>query len=352
MVRTEKKKPSSKGRVPRKKKNRLKDLAPILAVVSLLAAFLAWRLLAVLPGHGIPKAERPPSMAEHVNDKPEPQTEKKKPPSELKPVKAAPPEIKPPKTAIPQIKPKKEPPSPDVAEKKEKPAESLPVQIPSASGDGKVSIVIDDVGSNIELLKEAMKLLPKSATFAVIPFQLYSRESAELLHREGFHVILHSPMEAEDQKKDKGLILAGMSQREVSAILGRQLESVPYAEGVNNHTGSKATKDPVLMTFVMNELKNRGLYFLDSRTTPFTVALKTARSCGVRSTERKVFLDDDSSESGILLKVDELALLGIKEKKVVGIGHLRPNTIQVLSKRLSYWQMRGVLFVPLRDTVE
>lgn len=217
------------------------------------------------------------------------------------------------------------------------------------------SIVIDDVGNSIELLEYAMKVLPKSTTFAILPFQKYSKESAELLHKEGFHIILHSPMEAEENGSYNNipyLIKSSMTKKEIEIALEKQFESVPFVEGMNNHTGSKATKNQDLMRNVMKFVKSRGLYFLDSRTTPFTVAYKVAIEEKVPSIEKKVFLDDDNSESDIILRVDEFVLLALKEEKAVAIGHLRINTIKVLDKRINYWQKRGVNFISLSDMIK
>ncbi|MCX7831273.1 MAG: divergent polysaccharide deacetylase family protein [Acidobacteria bacterium] len=72
----------------------------------------------------------------------------------------------------------------------------------------------------------------------------------------------------------------------------------------------------------------------------------------VPSAERKVFLDDDNSDSAIILKLDELALLAQKEKKAVAIGHLRYGTIKVLESRIAYWQKRGLKFVSLKELIE
>lgn len=223
------------------------------------------------------------------------------------------------------------------------------------SEEPKCSIVIDDVGSSLKLLEYAVKSLPKTTTFAIIPFQKFSIESAELLHKEGFPIILHSPMEAEEKGlyyNTQYVLKSSMTKKEVEKVLEIQLEGVPYAEGMNNHTGSKATKDPRLMRNVMKFAKARGLYFLDSRTTPFTVAYKIAIEEGVRAAERKVFLDDDNSENAIISKIDELALVALKEKKAVAIGHLRNNTIKILSSRIAYWQKRGVKFVSLSDIIK
>ena len=50
------------------------------------------------------------------------------------------------------------------------------------------------------------------------------------------------------------------------------LETVPHAAGVNNHQGSRATADAALMAELMPALRQRGLFFIDSRTTAATVA--------------------------------------------------------------------------------
>jgi len=364
MTPAQNRKPAQKGRPPRRKKNKIRQMAPVLAVGALLTLFIAWRSASVLLENREHPQVKPAAGAARALDKGvrETRVEKGRREKEAPDREPVPPPVPPP--AEPERPPKAGKPAPEVptaAEPAKAPAPKPPearqaADAPSppakSEGAGKVAIVIDDVGSNIELLRQAMSELPKSVTFAVMPFQPYSKESADLLHAGGFHVILHSPMQAEDPQKSQALIVAGMSRRDVAEALEQQLGSVPWAEGLNNHTGSKATKDPRLMFYVMDELKKKGLFFLDSRTTPFTEAYRAARSAGVKAAERKVFLDDESIESGILLKVDELALLGIKENKAVGIGHLRPNTIKVLSKRLSYWAGRGVTFIPLREAVE
>ncbi len=216
------------------------------------------------------------------------------------------------------------------------------------------SIVIDDVGFRLDLAQEASAKLPTYVTFAVIPNLSASKVSAEILHASGHHVILHAPMEPEDSGKWKpqpGELYAGLAEKEVDAILSRDLQSVPFAEGINNHMGSRATKDRALMSDVMRALKRRGLYFLDSRTTPDTVAFQVARAAGLPCAQRAIFLDDVDSPSAIIGEVDALAERARRDKEAVAIGHLRFNTIQVLSERLPYWASRGIRFAPLKEIV-
>ena len=81
------------------------------------------------------------------------------------------------------------------------------------------------------------------------------------------------------------------------------LETVPHAAGVNNHEGSRATADLPLMQALMPALRDRNLFFIDSRTTAATVAYDAAERAGVPAASRKVFLDDTPTKEAILAQL-------------------------------------------------
>lgn len=217
-----------------------------------------------------------------------------------------------------------------------------------------MALVLDDAGYRLDLVQEAVRSLPRAVTFAVIPHLPETESSAQLLHERGFPIILHQPMEPEDSgrwKPGPGELYCGMPGDKVAPTLARSLAAVPYAEGVNNHMGSRATTDEALMESVAAYLKFRGLYFLDSRTTPDTVAFAVARRKGLRCAQRAVFLDDVDAAGAIMTQVDALAARALQDGEAVGIGHVRPITLKVLMERIPYWESRGVRFVPLREVV-
>ena len=55
---------------------------------------------------------------------------------------------------------------------------------------------------------------------------------------------------------------------------------MPHAIGFNNHMGSKFTEDERLMKVVIDTAKQRGVFFLDSKTTAKSVGEKARGGYG------------------------------------------------------------------------
>jgi uncharacterized protein len=124
---------------------------------------------------------------------------------------------------------------------------------------------------------------------------------------------------------------------------------VPHAAGVNNHQGSLATSDPALMEALMPALRDRGLFFIDSRTTPATVAYATAQRFGVRSASRKVFLDDTPTRAAILAQISQAATDAQRDGSAIAIGHPHPETIAALTDSLPRLESLGFRLVFASD---
>ena len=212
-----------------------------------------------------------------------------------------------------------------------------PQPVDRLPGVPKVSIVIDDCGYDLDLMKRFSRLRVP-ITFAVIPYLRHSEDSARVAWKAGKEVILHQPMEPEgypDADPGQGALFRGMKQAEVARIVRENLESIPHVSGLNNHMGSAATADARLMALVMGEVarwreRNPGAYFLDSRTSADTVAYDTARRNGLPTAMRSVFLDHDESLDAVRDKLDELLATAESEGEAIGIGHVKPNTLTAL----------------------
>ncbi len=218
----------------------------------------------------------------------------------------------------------------------------------------KIAIVIDDLGEENKISQELLHWdLP--LTFSILPFSPYSKALAEEAHRRGKEIILHLPMEPHGYSKmrlGEGVLLQEMDEAGLIRQLSKDIEAVPYIKGVSNHMGSRLMEDPEKIKIVFSELKRRGLFFLDSRTTPQTVGLRVAQSIGLRATERSLFIDHFSDEEQIKQKLERLAQLSLSTGKAIGIGHPHPSTLRALKEIIPKMRERGVDIVPLSAVME
>ena len=216
-----------------------------------------------------------------------------------------------------------------------------------------VAIVIDDVGYREGLALELASLgLP--LTFALLPHQRHTRSLAERLQASGHEVILHLPMEPRAypaRDPGEGAVGAGMPSGAIAGEISRALDEIPGAVGVSNHMGSRATADPVVMEAVLAVVRSRGLYFLDSRTTPERVVLQIARKMGVPALERTVFLDARRDESYIESQIQSLLREARAKGSAVAIGHLYPATVEVLKRSADLLRGEDIRLVPASELV-
>jgi uncharacterized protein len=218
--------------------------------------------------------------------------------------------------------------------------------------DARLAIIIDDLGSD-RAAADAIFALGYPLTVSVLPNHEHSVDIATEAHRRGFQVMLHLPMQSVANETPEAQELhPGMPAREVAALIDQFLQNVPDVAGVNNHQGSQATTDAALMDELMPVLRDRNLFYVDSRTTAATVAYDTAQDFGVRSAFRNVPFLDDVAEVAAVRKQLELALRGTREKgEAVAIGHPHPATLQALREVLPRAQEQGVRLVLASELV-
>ncbi|MDR1481783.1 MAG: divergent polysaccharide deacetylase family protein [Synergistaceae bacterium] len=201
-----------------------------------------------------------------------------------------------------------------------------------------LAVVVVDMGYNISLASRVISLdLP--LTLAIIPGIRYSVAVAEELDRKGIPYLIHVPMQAvgdPDGKaghkglKDDYAIGVKMTKSEMRAVLVSLIDSMPGAYGMSNHRGSKMTSDPKAMKDLMNLLKERDIFFLDSHTTANSVAYDTARAVGVKTARNSFFLDHEAEVEKISAVFERAMKLAEQVGSAVAICHMRSETIRFL----------------------
>ncbi len=211
---------------------------------------------------------------------------------------------------------------------------------------GKIILVIDDFGYRNDAVSDGFLALNVPITCAIIPGHSQSSHFAKKAIAAGQEVIIHMPMESKlnTPGEDEYKLKTGMTSEEIEWRMNEVIKEIPEAIGMNNHQGSKATTDGKVMGVVGSVLKEHGKYFLDSRTASNTVGEATMRQLGVPTARRHVFLDNDSEVEKINTQLNTLVRLAKKRGMAVGIGHAKPNTLQVLKERIPILLDEGFQF--------
>jgi polysaccharide deacetylase 2 family uncharacterized protein YibQ len=219
---------------------------------------------------------------------------------------------------------------------------------------GQVALIMDDMGSSLEVLDELIAL-GRQVNVSVLPYSPHAAETARIAHENGLEVLLHLPLESLNNYADmtniEGLILAGMTEPDILRSFETSWQRVPFTRGVNNHMGSRFTAERDLMRIILRPIKEKGLFFVDSRTTAKTVALDEARKMGIPATERDVFLDADEDRGRIRGRLIELFQKARKKGRAVGICHPFPETLAVLRTSFQLLDIYGLEAVPVSRLV-
>jgi len=235
--------------------------------------------------------------------------------------------------------------APPVAE-----ATPTPTQTDS-TGKFRVAIVIDDLGASEEAVHRLLDF-GEDFTFSVLPHLERSTEIATLLHERQKEILLHLPMEPQGYEyPGKGAIMVNMTPEVIQQTIEQNLQAVPYVVGVNNHMGSGLTANPEKMQVVLQTLQHHNLFFLDSRTTGRSVAYKKAQQLGLKSAERKVFLDVEPQYDLVRDQLLKLALLAEQGKPAIAIGHPKEVTLRALKEMLPEFKRRNIKIVRLSQFV-
>jgi polysaccharide deacetylase 2 family uncharacterized protein YibQ len=219
---------------------------------------------------------------------------------------------------------------------------------PPPPGDGAaVALVIDDLGRSLEDVTR-LAALDVPITYAVLPFESRTAEVASELRRLGVEWILHLPMEpSTGADPGPGALRRSMSPRELAGATRAALDAVPGAMGVNNHMGSSLSADRPSMDAVLREIRRRGLYFLDSRTSAESVGYRAARDLEIPAAERQVFLDPDPRAEAVRYQFRRLLAVARERGAAIAIGHPHAETLRVLEEEIPLARARGYRFVPV-----
>jgi polysaccharide deacetylase 2 family uncharacterized protein YibQ len=209
----------------------------------------------------------------------------------------------------------------------------------------KIAIIIDDIGYDKTIAKKFLEL-HAVLTFSILPYSPYDKSIARSVHSKGYDVMLHLPMEPDEYPSinpGPGGLLTSMTPDQLIGQLNEDLDTFPFIIGVNNHMGSKLTTESPQLNQIFSVLKEKGLFFIDSRTTPDTLCKPTAQLFKVPFAQKDVFIDHKPDPEFIRKQIHRLILIAESHGEAVGIAHPHPETYDILREMLPELEKKAKL---------
>jgi polysaccharide deacetylase 2 family uncharacterized protein YibQ len=329
----------AKRKPTRKKKSRKKSRKKTSTQKSLLKAFIGLSILVLLVTsagfllhHLMPSNKQTQDVAAAKVSVPKKGQIHSEPTFEIYPEENGPSKKTIAKLAIPKPIPKPEP----------APLKKLP----------QVALIIDDLGYDRKIAEKFIKLDAK-LTFSILPHSPFQKKISQLARSNGKEIMLHMPMEPVEYPEvnpGPGTLLTSMTADELISQLEENLDAVPNIKGVNNHMGSKMTTESTQMYQIFSVLRQKGLFFIDSRTTADSLCKPSARLFQVPFAQRDVFIDHRLEPEFIRKQIKELIRVAHLNGQAVGILHPHSITYTILREMLPNLQEQ-VQLVPASNVV-
>jgi len=361
-------------KIPRKtnknrKKNRFSDPVQAFLLVGALVAVSALISCAVIAVHsslnkGNAALQKSESGQPEVVETPE-QPISEKP--EQKPIEVTAPDVEKKENVLTSIK-KQVPPKAPIVKQTPAVKQTQPVQnnepvattvsavinpkVP-VENKGTLVFIIDDAGNNLKELEPFLRI-QFPFTIAVLPGLPHSAEAAKRIRESGKEVILHQPMEAiGGQDPGPGAIYSGMSAEEIRAVLSRNIKEIGPIAGMNNHQGSKITMAKEAMQTILAFCNEKGICFIDSRTTADSVVPEVAKQMGIKIAERNVFIDNEQNKNAMLRYITSGLARARKNGSAVMIGHTwSPDLAPLLAEQFPDFVEQGYTLKTASDIIK
>ena len=211
-----------------------------------------------------------------------------------------------------------------------------------------IAIIIDDAGLDRARTARAVHL-PGPLTISFLPYAGELQRQAGDARRAGHELMLHLPMEPISASEDPGPhpLLTWLARDELNRRLLLMLSRFEGFVGVNNHMGSRMTQDAGAMLPVLEEVRARGLLFVDSRTIGGSIAGPLADRLGIPGAARDVFIDHEGSAEAVAARLADIERIALRQGQAVAIGHPHDLTLGALERWLPTLAERGFTLAPV-----
>lgn len=232
----------------------------------------------------------------------------------------------------------------------------------------KIAVVVNDLGIRTPIYYD-LKLISFKLNLGIIPGLKDSNALFKEFSQLGrYEIIMHMPMDILDAKKNlesKDFFLKGKYPYVINGWLNSKgirksldnamsnMDGYGLVKGLSNHYGSKVTASANMMAAVGKWTKRQNIYFLDSLTTPQTLAYEVLKKNKIKAGYNEIFLDTIDVEEYILEQLGKAQRLAEKNGQVIVFCHInKRKTIEILKREMPRIASENFEFVFVSELVK
>lgn len=219
----------------------------------------------------------------------------------------------------------------------------------------RVALIFSGLGQSTAATEAAIQRLPGGVTLAFAPYAKNLDQWIGLARAAGHEVLLTVPMEPIGYpENDPGphTLLTSLTEQENRDRLLFLLSRFTGYVGVLNTMGARLTTSPQNLKPILEEIKDRGLIFVDARSSLRSVAAAQATEIGLPRAINNRFIDIKAARSDIDQRLDELERIAREGGYAVGIGSPYPVTIERVALWVRELESKGIALAPVSAMVD
>ncbi len=214
----------------------------------------------------------------------------------------------------------------------------------------RVAIIINNLGLSATYTEQILKLMPKNITLSFSHISPKLKKWVREARQKGFEVLMDLPMEPDGfPRNDPGrsTLLTSLSEVEnLNRLEYVMVQSGGYVGLLSTH-GSKFTLNSELLLPILKAIKDRGLLYVDSRTTSQSLGPELSSDIQLPRAFNDVFIDKIPSQEHITTKLRELERIVMDKKFAVAIARPLPISMEILSEWASSLKKKGIALAPI-----
>jgi polysaccharide deacetylase 2 family uncharacterized protein YibQ len=219
----------------------------------------------------------------------------------------------------------------------------------------RVAVVLSALGLSSAATESAIQGLPGGVTLAFQPYTDNLQQWIHLARAAGHEVLINLPLEPLDYPvNDPGpqALFTAFEPAENLDRLNWTLSRVTGYVGVATHMGSRFTTSRDAMEPIMRVLSERGLLFVDTRSSARSVATNLSSELGVPRAINDRFLDaGEISRATIDARLAEVERIAREVGVSVAVGQAYPVTIERIRAWVPTLDGKGLVLAPISAVV-